>query len=413
MATIKTFNNIVREQIKNAINLKKTISLGCEGKHSIGKTESVKATVTKLIKDGLKVNFVVKNLAQISDDDFCGYPIPQMEVCSPTGECNYVPIVIAETLLKSGYKPTLNYRTYEAVPQWVSRLDNSLPTVLFLDDYTRATKRVVNATMELVNKGKYGEWGLAPGSVVILSTNPENDEDESYQVTVTDAAQKTRYLNIPVEFNFQDWMDDFAINYFDNQLKDKRVVPFLFKNRELMVPVRDETSNPVRIGAREITNFFTAISCYSDWGSDENLLQIRALASSLGEEFMNLFTLFAKSNESDLLSVDEMNKLSDEGFDEYIEEVTKGRHDISVLIIQRYTTWIKTRPFSEEVDKAILRLFRHNKSTYEANEGLDKGMLGEYLFMALHKRQEDGETIFKRLSPEASEASKRYFTIGI
>jgi len=413
MATIKTFNKIVKEQILNAIKLKKTISIGCEGRHSIGKTESVTSTVKALIKDGLKVNFVVKNLAQISDDDFCGYPIPQIEICNTNGDCTFVPIAIAETLIKVGYKPTMNYRTYEVVPQWVSRLDNSLPTVLFLDDYTRATKRVVNATMELVNKGKYGEWGLAPGSVIILSTNPEYDEEESYQVTVTDAAQKTRYLNIPVEFNFQDWMDDFAINYFDNYLKDKRVVPFLSKNRELMTQVRDYASNSVRIGAREITNFFTAISCYPDWSNDESLTQIRALGSSLGDEFSNLFTIYAKSNESQLLSIDEMNKLKDSEFDDYIEEVTKGRHDISVLIIQRYATWIKNRPFDSEVDKAILRLFRHNKSEYSANEGLDKGMLGDYLFMLLHKKLENGQTIFKLLSAEASEASKRYFTAGI
>lgn len=413
--SVRTFTEIMKIQIPHNYKLGTTAAFSCEGTHGIGKTESTTALVKSMIaKSEIDCNFVTINTSEIADDDFCGYPMLQVELCKPTtNECLWIEVRAAEMMMKAGYSPTGNYRAYDAVPSWVSNLDNNKITVLFLDDFGRCTKKILAATMELINKGTYGNWSLKKGSTIVLSTNPDDDEFESYQVTLSDNAQKTRYTKIKVAFNFNNWMEDFAIPYFDGILKDKRVVPFLNKYKELMTAVRTDSSNKATITAREITKFFNAAAAYPDWSNDSTLVHIKALSSNLGSEFFNLFVPFAKSMEADLKSIEEMNNLSDKEFDEYIEKTTKGRHDIGVLIIQRYLSWIKNNTFDPIMDKAILRIFNHNKDTYGQNEGLDKGMLGDLLFPQLHVRQDGSSpSIYTRLTPAARQASERYFDKG-
>lgn len=60
----------------------------------------------------------------------------------------------------------------------------------------------MQATMELINTGRYISWSLPENTTICLSSNPDNG---SYSVTSLDSAQKSRFINFTVKFDIDPW----------------------------------------------------------------------------------------------------------------------------------------------------------------------------------------------------------------
>ena len=158
---------------------------------------------------------------------------------------------------------TNNVRMSYATPSWLPSEENPNGTILLLDDYTRASQLFMQATMELINEGKYISWSLPTNTTIVLTSNPDDGE---FQVSSLDTAQKTRFINFNVKFCIEDWASWAEFNQIDS-----RCINFclsygheLFKKHNGI-----QTINP-----RAYTTFCKAISGVKDWQDEKSLALI-------------------------------------------------------------------------------------------------------------------------------------------
>ena len=63
---------------------------------------------------------------------------------------------------------TNNTRMGYAPPAWLPKEENPNGCILVLDDYTRGNQLFMQATMELINEGKYVSWSLPKNTSIVL-----------------------------------------------------------------------------------------------------------------------------------------------------------------------------------------------------------------------------------------------------
>lgn len=188
------FKYIVENNKRLASEGKKPTSIGLEADAGIGKT----STVLELAKE-FDMNFVKLNLSQLEEiSDLVGFPIKEYYVCSDEGECQWVSSDLLAYYLQNGYKVQNMTRMSYAPPQWLPRDSQDRGTILLLDDYSRALPMFMQAVMELIDRQEYISWKLPANTTIVLTSNPENGD---YNVTTTDNAQKTRYINFELDFD--------------------------------------------------------------------------------------------------------------------------------------------------------------------------------------------------------------------
>lgn len=162
---------------------KKPTAIGIEGPAGIGKTETIRG-----IAKNNGMTFVKLNLAELEElGDLTGFPIKEFKVfpiLEPAsveddgtvteevlGEPEWVP---SDTLSRINNGPCETYhitnesRMAYATPAWLPREFNPNGTILLLDDYSRANQQFMQATMELVNEGRYISWDLPKYTTVVL-----------------------------------------------------------------------------------------------------------------------------------------------------------------------------------------------------------------------------------------------------
>ena len=132
-----------------------------------------------------------------------GYPTKQYEMSNDKGEAIWVNEKSVEDFLGRGYTHVNNSRMSYARPMWIVGKEDK-PVILLLDDYSRGTGNLMQATMTLIDEGGYISWTLPTGSTVVLSTNPDNGD---LLVTSLDEAQKTRYLGVKMRFDVDNWAE--------------------------------------------------------------------------------------------------------------------------------------------------------------------------------------------------------------
>ena len=166
-----------------------------EGGHGIGKT----AIVEEIAKDRV-MNFVKINLCAFEEvGDLTGFPIKKYQMINEHNEEISVAEASLEAHIKAGYElvpgcdPVMDF----AIPSWVPTPKDG-PTILVLDDYSRANSLILQSTMELLDKGELGTWRLPVNTQIILTSNPDNGE---YSVSAMDNAQKTRFITFDVDFD--------------------------------------------------------------------------------------------------------------------------------------------------------------------------------------------------------------------
>jgi hypothetical protein len=121
----------------------------------------------------------------------------------------------------------------------------------------------MQATMELINEGKYISWSLPKNTSICLTTNPDDGE---FNVQSLDPAQKTRFINFNLKLDINDWASWAEFNQIDS-----RAINFcLLYGDEIF----KKHNNIQTINPRAYTTFCKAISGIPNWEDDKSMALI-------------------------------------------------------------------------------------------------------------------------------------------
>ena len=286
---------IIKQNYNLAAENKKTTAIEFIGESGIGKTSALLDIAKKLDMYCVKLN-----LAQIEElGDLIGYPIKEYYMCSPEGVCEWIASDVLEHYISAGYKLHENQsRMSYALPSWVPREENPNGTLLLLDDFNRADPRMIQATMELIDRGQYVSWSLPPKTTIVLSSNPDNGD---YSVSTLDNAQKTRYMSFSVDFDIEVWA-----KWAEFEGLDSRTINFALSNPEIF----KKQGGVQTVNARSYTTFANTIAGFKDFSTRETLSKILNIASGCFTNENNtvgtLFTAFIANKLDKLTSPKEM-----------------------------------------------------------------------------------------------------------
>ena len=301
--TLGEFTGVFNYLLDNNKNLQEQgltpIAIGLEGEAGIGKTSLVQQ-----IAEQRGMTLCKLNLAQLEEvGDLCGFPQQEVLLQWKSKEGNtktkWWP---AKLLDKVPQNVTITSQTRMgyAAPAWLPREENPNGVILALDDYTRANPLFMQATMELINEGKYISWSLPKNTSIVLTTNPDDGE---FNVAGLDNAQKTRFINFNLKLNVEDWAKWAEFNSVDS-----RAINFalLYGDEIFRKHNGVQTINP-----RSYTTFCKAIGGLKNWNDDDSLAMILSISKGC---FLNdkdnvvgtLFTTFIAQKLDKLVSPNDM-----------------------------------------------------------------------------------------------------------
>lgn len=290
------------------------VAVNIEGPAGIGKTSAVEQLALEM-----GVHFVKLNLAEFEEiGDLVGFPLKEFLVKDPaTKEERWIIETEVLSFRKAGWE-IIEKRMGYAIPKWVPK-NAEEGGILFLDDYTRSSERFMQATMTLIDRQKYGSWGLPKNWHIVLSTNPSDGE---YHVTELDDAQKTRFLTVESVFDAKVWA-----KWAESINMDSRCINFVLLNEELVK------------NARAYTIFFKSITSIPHFEKELPLIQ-QIGASSVGETAASMFTMFINNKLDKLPSpgylLDTVDvKLVDAALGECIGTKADYRADIAGVLATR------------------------------------------------------------------------------
>lgn len=272
-----------------------------------------------------------------------GFPVKEFYVCKTyedyheDDQCLWIPAESIDEFIKNGWTLTDQVRMGYAVPAWIKNIDMEKPTILFLDDYSRATPAILQACMEIIYKKEYISWKLPKNSNIILSTNPNNGD---YSVSSFDEAQASRFITFNVKFSADAWAE-----WAERQKMDDRAINFLLTyHHELM---DNSVSKQSKINARNYTMFANTISGIDDWSTPENLAFILQIASGcfLDDDDVvgGLFTTFISNKLDKLLSPEDLVlkdwKFVKRTLENQLYDGEQYRADIASVITTRFVNY--------------------------------------------------------------------------
>jgi len=207
------------------------------------------------------------NLSQLEEvGDLCGFPQKEVLLQWTGKDGSQKTKWWPENLLSkvpSNVTVTNHTRMGYATPSWLPKEENPNGCILCLDDYTRANVLFMQATMELINEGKYISWNLPKNTTICLTTNPDDGE---FSVQSLDPAQKTRFINFNLKLDVKDWA-----SWAEFHQVDSRAINFcLLYGDEIF----KKHNNIQTINPRAYTTFCKAISGIPNWEDDKSLALI-------------------------------------------------------------------------------------------------------------------------------------------
>lgn len=277
------------------------IAIGIEGEAGIGKTSLIQQIAKQRGMTLCKLN-----LSQLEEvGDLCGFPIKEVLLTWKTSQGESRSRWWPESRLSrvpEGVSITSQTRMSYAPPAWLPTEDNPNGCILILDDYTRGNQLFMQATMELINEGKYISWSLPKNTTICLTTNPD---DGNFSVQSLDNAQKTRFINFNIKLSVNDWASWAEFNQIDS-----RAINFCLLYGEEIFKKHNgvQTINP-----RAYTTFCKAISGIKNWNDDNSLALILNISKGC---FLNdkdnvvgtLFTTFIAQKLDKLVNPEDMLK---------------------------------------------------------------------------------------------------------
>lgn len=258
-------------------------AVNVEGEAGGGKT----STILQLAGE-LGMELVRKNLAELEDvSDLVGYPCKEHEMKGKDNAIRWVVEGAIPQYIQGGFKPTGEKRMTHAAPEWIH--GKEAPMILLLDDYSRASEKFIQATMTLLETQCYNNWCLPKGSMIILTSNPDNGQ---YSVSAMDGAQKTRVINVNFKFDVDVWA-----RYAEKTGIDSRCINFLLLHPELM--------DAEDINARTVTMFFNSLMSIDNFADQLPLIQQLGEATT-NPNFSTFFTTFINNKLDKLVTPKDM-----------------------------------------------------------------------------------------------------------
>lgn len=230
-------------------------------------------------------NVVYVPLAQYEEmGDLLG--LPARHVCMRLGvgkKCEWIPEDCIEGYKNLGWElcPEAGIRTICAPPAWVPCEDR--PTILLIDDWNRASLRILKGCMQLLQTYGTATWKLPKGSHIVLTGNPDSQD---YQVTSIDGAVLTRIRHVTMVFDVNEW----SVWAQKNGVDGRGINWALAKGAEEMIG--QERTNP-----RTISECFRMTAKIGDLNVDENEIRFRNIAASmLDDETVTSIVLYMQSD---------------------------------------------------------------------------------------------------------------------
>lgn len=294
--TLNEFVEILKYLIKNNVSMveqgRSPLAIGIEGEAGLGKT-----SVLMQVCNELNYGCIRLNLAELEEvSDLTGFPIKEYK--TKTGE--WIPADLVSKYCDQDIFTNESRMSY-AVPEWLPSSDGEGKDgwLLILDDYTRANSLFMQATMQLLQDGKYISWSLPKNTTVVLSSNPDSGQ---YCVSALDPAQRSRFINFPVKFSIDNWS-----SWAEQSGIDGRAINFgISYSSELF----EDEKHLSTINPRSYTMFANAISGLANWGSPDSLAMILNIAKGCFNDPDNvvgsLFTTFIANKLDQLVSPKDM-----------------------------------------------------------------------------------------------------------
>jgi hypothetical protein len=223
-----------------------------------------------------------------------------------------------------GWKIDIDVRpcTRMAAPDWVPIRPG--PSILLLDDWNRASVRIIKGIMQLLQNYGMVSWQLPPGCNIVLTGNPD---EQDYMVTSIDNAILTRIKHVTLKPDATEW----AVWAEANKL-DPRGINFILHYPEMMLPHGEaKRSNP-----RTLAEFFRVSKCFPNVDADKKTLALHA-HSLLDEETVAAWFVYV-SREMEMVVEPEQILNGDKKSREHIEKLMdrkEPRTDILNVICER------------------------------------------------------------------------------
>ena len=266
------------------------------GLSGTGKTEIVKSFADRPVTwngreyKGWDVRDVP--IAQFEEmGDLHGLPKEAFLVRNTEGEEQWAFAETLETWKQSGYnivKGTQS-RTVYSPPDWVPLAPG--PSILLLDDWNRASIRIIKGNMQLLQNYAMVSWKLPPGCNIVLTGNPD---EQDYLVTTIDSAILTRIKHVTLKEDAKEW----AVWATRNEL-DHRGISWVLYQPEMMIG--SERTNP-----RTLSEFFRTLKNYPEV-TEANREEITMHAHSLlDSETVAAFITFLHRDMEDVIEPSEI-----------------------------------------------------------------------------------------------------------
>ena len=181
-------------------------------------------------------------------------------------EEQWVPEEVAQGWLKDGWSfvHSAGVRTMYAPPDWVPVEPG--PSILLLDDWNRASVRIIKGIMQLLQNYGMVSWKLPAGCNIVLTANPD---EQDYLVTSIDNAILTRIRSVTLKEDAKEW----AVWAQADGL-DTRGISFVLRYPEMMI-------GPERTNPRTLAQCFRDMRRIPDLSTKESVQRFKTMASSL------------------------------------------------------------------------------------------------------------------------------------
>lgn len=218
---IKEFYLVNQELEKSGDDTR--FSLCLVGDSGIGKTSGIRQAAKEL-----GVHAEIIRLSQYEDiAQLSGKPITTITVIKDGTEVDINERFI-KLFIDRGYVPVPNSEVMVySTPKFLSNLSEG--DILVFDDFRRQLGHFSNATMEIINEGRFLNWSLPKGVLVVLSSNEDDGDND---VVSLDTAQEDRMETIKVRFDKNTWM-----KYAEKTGIDNVFINFIYKTPEIVEPV--------------------------------------------------------------------------------------------------------------------------------------------------------------------------------
>jgi hypothetical protein len=201
--------------------------------------------------------------------DLHGMPsrhIKVSKVVDGTTQENWIPEEVHQGWLNDGWNIVFSagVRTMYAPPDWVPMEPG--PSILLLDDWNRASVRIIKGIMQLLQNYGMVSWKLPPGCNIVLTANPD---EQDYLVTSIDNAILTRIRSVTLIHDVKEWSI-----WAQASGLDTRGISYLLRYPEMMIG--SERTNP-----RTLSQCFRDMKMIPNLQSKEQAARFKTLASSL------------------------------------------------------------------------------------------------------------------------------------